>query len=87
MFVTTLKTKTRYIKLAADYEYKATLSESLIGYRKLHQIAYEDPEYKELFKKLSDTLTFNPSAHIIGVKQPENDINKSLRKVSDDDDD
>lgn len=71
LFATTQATKTRYIKLAADYEYKATLSESLIGYRKLHQITYDDVEYKELFKKLSDALTFNPSAHIIGVKQSE----------------
>lgn len=69
LFITTQKTKDRYIKLAADYEYKATLSESLIGYRKLHQIVYDDPEYKELFKKLSDTLTFNPSSHIIGIKE------------------
>lgn len=86
LFVTTQNTKTRYIKLAADYEYKATLSESLIGYRKLHQIAYDDVEYKELFKKLSDALTFNPSAHIIGVKQPNNKISKVVRDDDPEDD-
>lgn len=84
LFVTTQNTKTRYIKLAADYEYKATLSESLIGYRKLHQIAYDDDEYKELFRKLSDALTFNPSAHIIGVKQSEQ---KTIRVKRDSDTD
>jgi hypothetical protein len=63
-YFSTNKTKNIYLKLSAEYRFKASLAESIMGYRKLHKLSYDDEEYITLFKELSQQLARNPSDQI-----------------------
>jgi hypothetical protein len=52
------------MKLANEYQHKASISEALSGYRKLWNLEHEDGEYRDLFDPIARDLIKNPSDKI-----------------------
>ena len=52
------------MKLANEYQHKASISEALSGYRKLWNLEHGDEEYKDLFDPIARDLIKNPSDKI-----------------------
>lgn len=48
------------MKLANEYQHKASISEALSGYRKLWNLEHGDAEYKDLFDPIARDLIKNP---------------------------
>jgi hypothetical protein len=75
------------LKLAEEYQHKASISETLSGYRKLWNLEHQDQEYRDLFDPIACDLIKNPADKIkISNKDVfENlaDIAKALAKKDD----
>ena len=52
------------MKLAEEYQHKASIAEALSGYREMWDLEHQDDEYKELFNLISKDLVKNPANKI-----------------------
>jgi hypothetical protein len=67
------------LKLAQEYQHKASITEALSGYRKMWDLSHSDDEYQKLFNLVSEDLVNNPADKI---KFSYGDVSQAVKDVA-----